>query len=125
MTRPGFLLVTVSACLLGVATAAADLGRVDTVRALVTVLLACVAQAGANVLNDWADALSGADAANHDGLHPFTGGSRLIQSGAATVRQTARWVALLLLSLLPLGALLAVRAGSGLLAIGAAGLFIA
>lgn len=124
MTRPGFLMVTLSACLVGLASAA-QAGPLDGGLALATLLLACVAHAGANVLNDWQDALNGADAANHDGLHPFTGGSRLIQQGAVDARQTARWSALLLLSLLPAGALLAARSGSGLLLIGAAGLVLA
>ena len=124
MTRPGFLLVTLSACLVGLASAA-QAGPLDAGLALATVVLACIAHAGANVLNDWHDARNGADAANGEGLHPFTGGSRLIQQGAVSERQTARWSALLLIGLVPLGMLLAARAGSGLLLIGAAGLLVA
>ena len=81
MTRPAFLLVTVSAALVGIASAASCGCGFDLPAALATVLLACVAHAGANVLNDYHDARNGADAANTEGLYPFTGGSRLIQQG--------------------------------------------
>ena len=50
-------------------------------------LLALVAHAGANVLNDYFDARNGADDANQQGLFPFTGGSRLIQNGAVSVAE--------------------------------------
>jgi 1,4-dihydroxy-2-naphthoate octaprenyltransferase len=62
-------------------------------RALATVLLALLAHAGANVLNDYFDARNGADAANHQGLFPFTGGSRLIQNGQVSIADTGRWAA--------------------------------
>lgn len=125
MVRPGFLLVTLSACLLGIASAAACGCGLDLPAALATVLLACVAHAGANVLNDYHDARNGADAANAHGLHPFTGGSRLIQQGRVSEAQTGRWAALLLGLLVPAGLLLAARSGGGLLLVGAAGLLIA
>ena len=124
MTRPGFLLITLTACLLGLATAATA-GTVQPATALATLLLACVAHAGANVLNDFHDALNGADAANDGAMSPFSGGSRLIQRGEVSVTDTARWAAWLLLPLVPAGLLLAWRGGTGLLAIGAAGLALA
>jgi 1,4-dihydroxy-2-naphthoate octaprenyltransferase len=125
MTRPAFLTVTAVACLLGLSTAAACTGGLKVPRALATLLLALVAHAGANVLNDYFDARNGADAANDQGLFPFTGGSRLIQTGAVSVADTGRWAAFLLLALIPLGLWLAVLSGPGLLAIGAAGLLLA
>ena len=115
MTRPGFLLITLTACLLGLATAATA-GTVQPATALATLLLACVAHAGANVLNDFHDALNGADAANDGAMSPFSGGSRLIQRGEVSVTDTARWAAWLLLPLVPAGLLLAWRGGTGLLA---------
>ena len=120
MTRPAFLTVTAVACLLGLSTAAACTGGLKVPRALATLLLALVAHAGANVLNDYFDARNGADAANDQGLFPFTGGSRLIQTGAVSVADTGRWAAFLLLALIPLGLWLAVLSGPGPLAIGAA-----
>mgnify|MGYP000547100843 CR=1 FL=1 len=125
MTRPAFLTVTAVACLLGLSTAAVCTGGLKVPRALATLLLALVAHAGANVLNDYFDARNGADAANDQGLFPFTGGSRLIQTGAVSVADTGRWAAFLLLALIPLGLWLAVLSGPGLLAIGAAGLLLA
>jgi 1,4-dihydroxy-2-naphthoate octaprenyltransferase len=125
MTRPAFLTVTAVACLLGLSTAAACSGGLNLPRAVATVLLALVAHAGANVLNDYCDARNGADAANRDGLFPFTGGSRLIQNGAVSVADTGRWAAFLLLALVPLGLWLAALSGPGLLALGAVGLFLA
>lgn len=64
MTRPGSLLLTVVACLLGMAFALACGCGFDPLRAAATLALAVTAHAGANVLNDYHDALSGADAAN-------------------------------------------------------------
>ncbi len=125
MTRPAFLTITLTASLLGIASAIAGGRGLDMPAAVATVLLACLAHAGANVLNDYHDSRNGADAANDGGLHPFTGGARLIQQGVVSEAETARWARALLLLLVPGGVMLAARAGSGLLWIGAAGLFIA
>lgn len=126
MTRPGSLLLTVAACLLGMAFALACGCGFDPLRAAATLALAVTAHAGANVLNDYHDALSGADAANQNGLFPFSGGSRLIQQGLVSAADTARWAAVLLLLLVvPAGLLLALHSGGGLVLIGAAGLFLA
>ncbi len=126
MTRPGSLLLTVAACLLGMAFALACGCGFDPLRAAATLALAVTAHAGANVLNDYHDALSGADAANQEGLFPFSGGSRLIQQGLVSEADTARWAAVLLLLLVvPAGLLLALHSGGGLVLIGVAGLFLA
>jgi 1,4-dihydroxy-2-naphthoate octaprenyltransferase len=125
MTRPGFLAVTAVACALGLATAAACGCGLDVPKALATVVLALVAHAGGNVLNDYHDARNGADAANATGLFPFTGGSRLIQNGEVSVTDTGRWAAILLLLLIPAGLLLALKSGVGLVWIGMSGLFLA
>ena len=125
MTRPAFLSITLTASLLGIASAAACGCGLDVPAALATALQACLAHAGANVLNDYHDSRNGADAANHGALYPFTGGSRLIQQGRVSEVDTGRWAAALLLLLVPAGILLAARAGGGLLLIGAAGLFVA
>jgi 1,4-dihydroxy-2-naphthoate octaprenyltransferase len=120
MTRPGFLVVTPVGCAIGLAAANAD-GRVNVLLAVITVLLAVLAHAAANVLNDYEDAVSGADAANHDAIAPFTGGAGFIQRGEATPGQTrllAAWLALLLVGA---GIALIVWVGTGLLLIGLAG----
>lgn len=125
MTRPGFLAITVVACLLGIATADVCGHPPHPWMALATVVLAAMAHAVGNVLNDVHDALSGADAANSQGIFPFTGGTRLIQEGAVTVQQTRDLARALLLVLMPAGVLLAVLSSPAVLWIGALGLFLA
>lgn len=124
MTRPAFLLLTLSTVVLGLASAASA-GPLAPWRALATLLLACLAHAGGNVLNDYHDARSGADAANRDALSPFTGGARLIQDGQVTERDTGRWALWLLLATCAGGVGLASVSGAGLWLIGAAGLVLA
>ena len=125
MTRPAFLLLTVVACVLGTATASACGCGLDWSLTLGATALAVLAHAAGNVLNDLHDARNGADAANNQGLFPFTGGSRLIQTGAVSERQTADLAKALLLFLLPAGLLLAVQTGGGVIVLGAAGLLLA
>lgn len=124
MTRPGFLAITAVACLLGIASAAACGCGVDLLLAAATLVLALAAHAGANVLNDYHDALNGADAANRNGLFPFTGGSRLIQQQRVSTAQTRELAWLLLGGVALGGLLLALHAGGGLLLIGLAGLLL-
>lgn len=125
MTRPAFLLLTVVACVLGTASAAACGCGLDIRLALGATALAVMAHAVGNVLNDWHDARNGADAANTQGVFPFTGGSRLIQNGEVSERQTGDLAKALLIFLLPAGLLLAVKAGPGVLLLGMAGLLLA
>ena len=125
MTRPGFLSITAVGCTLGLASAAACGCGFDGVRAGITVLLALLAHAGANVLNDYCDALNGADAANTGALSPFTGGSRFIQNGHVSAQDTRRW-AFTLLGISALGGMwLALQSGGGLLLVGLAGMALA
>ncbi len=121
-TRPAFLSVTLVGCLLGIASAHAGGVAIDATGAVLTVLLALAAHAGGNVVNDYHDALSGADDANIARLFPFTGGSRFIQNGVHTARQTAVLGYGLLAAVVPGGLWLSWQAGPGLLLIGAAGL---
>ena len=121
-TRPAFLAVTLVGCLIGIASAHAGGVAIDPLRAALTVLFALLAHAGGNVVNDYHDALSGADDANRGRLFPFTGGSRFIQNGVHTPRQTALLGYGLLAAVVPGGVWLAWQAGPGLLVIGLAGL---
>jgi len=128
MTRPGFLVLTLCASLLGLATAVADDARVRWPIALATVLLACLAHAAGNVWNDYCDAKNGADAANRDGLYPFTGGARLIQQGRVSVAATARWGLTLMALLAAAGLWLSAGLGTlapNLIGLGAAGILLA
>lgn len=124
MTRPGFLAITVVACLLGMASADACGHPPKLWTALATLALACMAHAAGNVLNDVHDALNGADAANTRGIFPFTGGTRLIQQGVVSVQQTRDLARALLWVLMPAGVWLALQTSPAVLWIGAAGLFL-
>ncbi|MFZ3123542.1 MAG: prenyltransferase [Acidovorax sp.] len=123
MARPGFLSITAVGCLVGIASAQAA-GGVSGALALLTLLLALLLHAAANMLNDHADALNGADEANTQGLFPFTGGSRLVQRGAVRARDM-RNLALALLAPVVLGGLwLTWHSGPALVLVGLAGLLL-
>lgn len=123
-TRPAFLTITLAGCLLGMATAIADDVPFSVARALVTVLLAVLAHAGINVLNDYYDHLNGSDAQNTERLYPFTGGSRFIQNGVLTPRQTLALAAALFVATAAGGLWLVSVAGMALFWIGLAGLVV-
>ncbi len=123
-TRPAFLGVTLCACLIGLAVAHGSGLALDRTTAALTVFFALVAHAGINVLNDYYDARSGADAANVERIFPFTGGSRFIQNGVLSEAETGRLGWTLLAAVVPAGLWLALHAGPGLIAIGLAGLFL-
>ena len=121
-TRPAFLSVTLVACLIGLATAHGTGVVIDPLNAVLTMVFALVAHAGGNVINDYHDDVSGADAANTERLFPFTGGSRFIQNGVLTRRETAVFGYGLLGAIIPAGLYLAWQSGPGLIVIGLAGM---
>lgn len=124
MARPGFLAITAVGCLIGIASAHAAGAGLSAGPALLTLLLALMLHAAANMLNDHADALNGADAANTQGLFPFTGGSRLVQGGVVQARDM-RGVALVLLALVvPGGLWLVWHSGPALALVGLAGMLL-
>ena len=123
MARPGFLAITAVGCLVGIASAQA-VGGVDVARALLTLLLALMLHAAANMLNDHADALNGADEANTQGLFPFTGGSRLVQGGEVRARDMRKLALVLLALAVPGGLWLAWHSGPALLLVGLAGVWL-
>lgn len=122
-TRPAFLTASALAVLVGLA-AAGLRGPIAPVPALLTLLGAVLAHAGANVLNDYYDALAGTDGRNAERLFPYTGGSRFIQNGVMSPAATARYGWALLGAAAVLGAALLPRAGVGLVAVGAVGLLV-
>jgi 1,4-dihydroxy-2-naphthoate octaprenyltransferase len=123
-TRPAFLTITLVGVLLGFATAWHAGMPFDVPAALVALLLALLTHAGVNVLNDYYDHLNGTDALNSDRLFPFTGGSRFIQNGVLTPRQTLAFGLLLFLAVIAGGLWLIEHSGIDLFWIGLAGLFI-
>ena len=123
-TRPAFLSVTLVAALIGISTAYRDGTPLAVWPAIITVAFALVAHAGINVLNDYYDDLNGSDRYNTERIFPFTGGSRFIQNGILTLRETAVFGALLMLTVIFGGVWLTRISGLGVLAIGALGMFI-
>jgi 1,4-dihydroxy-2-naphthoate octaprenyltransferase len=123
-TRPAFLSVTLAGALIGLGSASADGLKIDLLKALLTVLFALIAHAGANVVNDYYDALNGSDAANQQRLFPFTGGSRFIQNGVLSLRETRLFGYALLAAVIPAGLWLTAQSAPGLIWIGLAGLMI-
>ena len=69
-TRPAFLSVTAVGVLIGFACAYADGASFWAVPAALTMIFALVAHAGANVINDYYDSVSGCDAANVEPSFP-------------------------------------------------------
>ena len=124
MARPGFLVITAVACLIGMASAAACGCGFSPSRAAATLVLALLAHAAANMLNDHADAVSGADAANATGLFPFTGGSRLVQQGLVDAQDMRHLAIALLMVVVPGGLWLALHSGGGLVLLGLIGVLL-
>lgn len=123
-TRPAFLSVTLAGALIGLGSASAGGLKIDLLKALLTLLFALVAHAGANVVNDYYDALNGSDAGNQQRLFPFTGGSRFIQNGVLSLRETRLFGYALLAAVIPAGLWLTAQSAPGLVWIGLAGLLI-
>lgn len=123
-TRPAFFSVTLIGSLIGLATAYFSGYPLAAPKAVLTVFFALVAHAGVNVVNDYYDALNGSDAANIERQFPFTGGSRFIQNGLLSQRETGLFGHVLLASVIPPGIWLAANSAPELLLIGLAGLFV-
>ena len=123
-TRPAFLIVTFFAALIGIASAHYSGLTIMLLPAAMTVMFALVAHAGINVLNDYYDELNGTDRINTGRVFPFTGGSRFIQNGVLTLRETAVFGAVLMLAVIPAGLWLMHISGPGLILVGALGMFI-
>ena len=117
--------MTLAGSLIGLGTAAASGLDINLAKALVTMLFALVAHAGANVINDYFDALNGTDGFNTELLHPYTGGSRFIQNGYLSLAEMRRFGYLLLAAVIPGGLWLTILSGPGLVVIGLAGLLVA
>lgn len=123
-TRPAFLTITLAGCLIGFATALNSAQAFNVATAAATLLLALLAHAGINVLNDYYDHLNGTDEANSGRLYPYTGGSRFIQNGVLTPVQTLAYGLILFALVVAGGVWLIGQSGTGLFWIGLAGLFI-
>lgn len=123
-TRPAFLSASLMACFIGLAIARHDGIAIDPELAVITLLFALLAQAGANVLNDYYDAQNGTDAQNVERIFPFTGGSRFIQNGVLTQAETRNFGFALMAGVALAGLWLMAHSALQLLFVGLAGLFI-
>lgn len=123
-TRPAFLSASLMAAVLGLATAHHSGISLNGMLATITVLFALLAHAGANVLNDYYDAINGTDAANTERIFPFTGGSRFIQNGVLTLAQTRNFGFALLAGVALAGLWLMLNATPKVACVGLIGLFI-
>jgi len=79
-TRAPFLSASITPVLAGTAVAYHQAGEIDGLILLLALCGAICAHLGANLFNDYGDHLSGSDEINQD-YTPFSGGSRLIQTG--------------------------------------------
>jgi len=122
--RPQFLTVTLTGAMIGLASSVASGVSLDPVRASVSVCFALVAHGGVNVLNDYYDELNGTDRINTDRVFPFTGGSRFIQNGLLTPRETLLFGTVLMALVVVAGLCLMMVSNPTLVWIGAPGIVI-
>jgi len=121
-TRPKFLTASASPVLVGSLAGLAAGGTFQWPLFILALVGVMALHAGANVINDYYDHVSGNDWANTN-LTPFSGGRRFIQQGVLTPRQTL----LIGLAFLGIGAavglvILAWTCSAFILALGLAGL---
>lgn len=125
-TRPPFLTVSAVGCLIGFALSWQHNGSLNLWACVLAIVIAVAAQAAANVINDYFDALSGTDANNVDRISPFTGGSRMVQDQLLTEAQVFRLgVAILMITIIAGALLLDYLSAWNLIWVGLAGLAIA
>lgn len=96
--RPAFLTASVLPVL---ASGALSSSLSQTPIAMGLLALSCLnivlIHSGANVLNDYFDALNGTDDLNKDRIFPFSGGSRFIQNNVLSIAETG-WLGFVLLA---------------------------
>ncbi len=125
-TRPPFLTISVVGCLIGFAQSYAAGAGLSLGLSLLALVIALVAQASANVINDYCDSQNGSDTHNHERISPFTGGSRAIQDQWLTESQVKAYGYALLAACALLGLGLVIHLKSwGLIGLGALGLALA
>jgi 1,4-dihydroxy-2-naphthoate polyprenyltransferase len=117
--RAPFFTGTIVPVVIG-AVAAAGVGRFDIALFLLCLVGALSFHGAANVINDYFDYLGGTDNVNR--YHNlFSGGSRVIQDGILTPKQTLTLGIVLLLMGIAIGLYLVFRAGWGVLTFGITG----
>lgn len=120
-TRPAFPTASVLPVLVAGALVSAQGIAVDHSLLALAVLNIALIHGAANVLNDYFDSRSGADALNEERIYPFSGGSRFIQNGVLTEREMGALGAILISCGAALGLWMALLTGPTLLLMGLAG----
>ena len=122
-TRPQFFTAVLVPIAVGAALATYEGYPLRTGLLILTILAGVLIHGGTNVINDYFDHLNTTDNINKNHLTPFTGGSRMIQTGKMTPHETF-WLAIVLFTASALiGLYLAYITGPILLVLGGLGLF--
>jgi 1,4-dihydroxy-2-naphthoate octaprenyltransferase len=117
-TRPAFMTMTLLGCGIGFAVSSYNLHPASFPLGVLAAILALLANAGANLFNDYFDSLNGSDAANTGRIYPFTGGSRYIQDGLLTEAQIKHFAIVLFLAMIGGGLILCYLTTWNLLPVG-------
>ncbi|OOZ42354.1 hypothetical protein BOW53_00500 [Solemya pervernicosa gill symbiont] len=120
-TRPAFLTASILPVIVGLALSWSIYGSIEIGLGLLTLLNIVLIHSGANVLNDYFDDRNGTDGSNSGRIFPFSGGSRFIQNGVLSRRETLQFGSLLMVSGALLGLWFALVAGHFILLIGLLG----
>ena len=123
-TRPKFFTASMLPMLLGTAWGHHVSGQFDIIVFMLALAATSCVHAGANVINDVFDELSGSDRANNNRIYPYTGGSRFIQNGIMSVSGMTRWGMTLSVMAVVFGAILIGMKGFGVLLFGLMGLVL-
>ncbi len=121
-TRPKFFTASALPVLVGFAWGARAGGEIDALVVVLAVLATVFVHAASNVFNDVGDDINGTDVANENHIHPFTGGSRMIQNAVLTRPQMLRFSIVLFGLGAVIGAVLVALKGLTVLWFGLAGI---
>jgi len=121
--RVPFFTASVIPVLLGSAIAWVHTGGIHWFYFFLTLLGGVLLHAGANIINDYFDHLSGTDDINTEFARPFTGGSRVIQDGLLSPREVLAEALILYALASGIGVYLAAARGWEILALGVIGVF--
>lgn len=119
--RPAFLTASILPVLTSLAYVYSTALTIDYLLATIILLDIVLIHSAGNVLNDYFDARSGNDGMNDNHIHPFTGGSRVIQNGWLSEQQMLVYGSVLLAAGLLLGLVLVLQGGAVVLVIGVTG----
>jgi 1,4-dihydroxy-2-naphthoate octaprenyltransferase len=122
-TRPQFFAAIILPVALGASAAWHYFSLFSPGLFAISILAGVLYHAGINVMNDYFDYLNGSDNINKSALPPFTGGSRMIQRGFMTPKETLFLGTALLAAGSLVGLYLAYTVGWVLVLIGLFGLF--